>query len=382
MFYIVTMATASGDLAAALSALRVRWGDAAPRTTTAVVGSLALEPLPEVEGLPGPPDRLTGLEPAFRTGFAALDAILGSTGVPRSGSVALAGAGSAGVTTLALRLAAEAQGGGAIIAWIDVGRSFDPVEAIARGVRVEWLAVLVPDTLDEGLAMAGDLLASRTVDLLVLDLPTGRSAGRSAGLSAGRAAVAARIDRLTALARRAGALLVVIEPPGSASRQGSSARSAAGEGAHLRLELARRAWIHLGRDVVGLKTEAVIARNRRGPPGRRAELRILYAEGGDRDACLLRDPLLDEMTIDEATRPGDATPPPLLAPPPAPARPGAIRAIGHVPVGPGGHRRPALDGRGRHRRESGRAQPRRAAGDAAGDRSSARPRGNLPRSLP
>ena len=368
------MATTPHDLATALSALRVRWGDAAPRARPEVVGSLAMESVPDSLEQPGLPNRLTGLEPAFRTGFAALDAILGSAGVPRSGSVALAGSGSAGVTTLALRLVAEAQVGGAIVVWVDVSRSFDPVEAVARGVRTEWLAVLVPTTLDEGLAMAGDLLASRTVDLLVLDLPAGRSSGRTA--------VASRIDRLTALARHAEALLLLIEPPGSTTRQGSSPPQAIGDTAHLRLELTRRAWVYLGRDVVGLLAEAVIARNRRGPPGRRAELRILYAEGGDRDACLLRDCLLDEMTIDETTRPGDATPPPLLAPSPASARPGAIRAIERVTAGAGRHRRPAVDGRDRHRREPGRAQPRGAEGDAAGERSSARPRGVLPRPFP
>ena len=30
----------------------------------------------------------------------------------------------------------------------------------------------------------------------------------------------------------------------------------------------------------------MVARNRAGPPGRRATLRILYADGGARDACL------------------------------------------------------------------------------------------------
>ena len=47
-----------------------------------------------------------------------------------------------------------------------------------------------------------------------------------------------------------------------------------------------------------------VARNRFGPPGRRAELRILYAEGGERDRCLARDDLLRDDS-------------PSLPPPPA-----------------------------------------------------------------
>ena len=71
------------------------------------------------------------------TGFAALDAILGPGGIPRLASVAFRGDHSSGKTTLALRLAAEAQAGGAIVAYLDLARSFDPVEAVARGVRLE-----------------------------------------------------------------------------------------------------------------------------------------------------------------------------------------------------------------------------------------------------
>ena len=62
------------------------------------------------------------------------------------------------------------------MAWLDLSRSFDPVEAVARGVRLEWLVVITPETLDEGLAIGGALLAGRSVDLLVLDLPGGRLA--------------------------------------------------------------------------------------------------------------------------------------------------------------------------------------------------------------
>ena len=88
----------------------------------------------------------------IRTGFAALDAILGPGGLPRSASVAIRGTGSSGRTTLSLRVAAEAQAQGSVVAWLDLSRSFDPVEAVARGVRLEWLVVITPASLDEGLS--------------------------------------------------------------------------------------------------------------------------------------------------------------------------------------------------------------------------------------
>ena len=140
---------------------------------------------------------------------------------------------------------------------------------------LDWLVVLTPDTLDEGLSIAGALLAGRSVDLLVIDLPPRPDPGTTA------AKVADRLRRLAALARRSETLLVALEPPGLAA----GLATAVAESTGLRLELARRSWIRLGRDVVGQQAEVTVARNRFGPPGRRAELRILYAEGGERDSA-------------------------------------------------------------------------------------------------
>ncbi|HEV7809490.1 MAG TPA: hypothetical protein VGO64_02730, partial [Candidatus Limnocylindrales bacterium] len=281
------MASLSPDVSAALASLQTRWGAAAPR----VVGALATAPLP-VEP-PDDPSELapspageprTGVERVVRTGFPALDAIVGPGGLPRSASVALRGAPSSGATTLALRLVAEAQADGAIVAWLDVAQALDPVEAAARGVALDWLVVLTPASLDEGLSIAGMLLAARSVDVLVIDLPPRPNAGTTP------AKVADRLRRLAALARRAETLLVALEPPGLVA----GLATAVAESTGLRLELRRRSWIRLGRDVVGQRTEALVARTRYGPPGRRAELRILYAEGGERDRCLRRPDLLHE----------------------------------------------------------------------------------------
>lgn len=397
------MTDLSPDVTAALASLRTRWGAAAPRrfgesvdgtlggSVGEVVGSLATVPLPGEEELPGagPAVRPRPIDEdrVVRTGFAALDAVLGPGGVPRSAALALRGDASSGKTTLALRLAAEAQAAGSIVAWVDLGRSLDPVEAVARGVRLEWLVVLEPATLEEALAMAGALVAGRAVDLLLVDLPAerGNPSARAAPARTSRPSprpgrdgrrppsVADRLGRLAALARRSGVLLVVLEPPGLPI----PVSSAIAESTGLRLELARRSWIRLGRDVVGQRTEVVVARNRFGPPGRRAELRILYAEGGDRDACLLREPLLTYAPAIPQPRTHDrATPPPPLAASPPPPRPGpsdgppGLRLVPHRPARP---RRPALDERDRPRREPGGPRPRRPARDAAGDRQSPRP---------
>ncbi|MEO7663596.1 MAG: hypothetical protein ABIV26_00595 [Candidatus Limnocylindrales bacterium] len=382
------MSSLSPDVTTALATLRSRWGAAAPRTGGEVAGALALAPAPALDpgraGDPADPDASPGIEaglpdPAriFSTGFADLDAILGPGGLPRGMGLSLRGDLSSGRTTIALRLAAEAQAAGGIVAWMDLADAFDPVEAVSRGIQPEWLVVLTPGDPEEGLAIAGSLLAGRTVDLLVLDLPA---------RPPGAARFADRLGRLAALARRAGISLLVLEPPGLAS----PVTAAVGEGTGIRLELARRSWIHLGRDVVGQATDVLVARNRAGPPGRRATLRILYADGGDRDACLRLEPLLTDgppirllaapvhapVPVPGTSR--HATPPPLssTAPPgPRPAAP-ALRLVAGGTHRPG---RPALDRRNGPGRGSPGEGARRPARDAAGIGAPARARSDLPR---
>jgi RecA/RadA recombinase len=362
------MTTPRGDVDAALAGLQARWGAAAPR----VVGALALAPAVALS------DEQPRYEPSLddsrviHTGFAALDAILGPGGLPKSASVAIRGDGSSGRTTLSLRVAAEAQAQGSVVAWLDLSRSFDPVEAVARGIRLEWLVVITPASLDEGLSIAGSLLTGRSVDMLVLDLPGGRLAKTDKP-----ARVADRLHRLAALARRAETLLLILDAPGLAG----GLATAVAESTGIRLELARRSWVRLGRDVVGQRTEALVAHNRHGPPGRKATLRILYAEGGERDACLAHDALLidtldappihipheapDRKTHDHATSPPLR---PASAPPP-----GAGPTLRALPDRPARARRPAVGPGAGHRRRPDRSSAGRPARHAAGERPSTRP---------
>jgi recombination protein RecA len=269
---------------------------------------------------------------------------------------------SSGKTTLALRLCAEAQSRGAVVAYLDPAGTFDPVEAVARGVDLSWLVVLSPAHLDEGLAMAAALLQARAVDLLVVDLCGARLSRRSDdrrsddrrsddrrsddrrsdGRRGGRERAEA-IRRLTALARLSGALVVVLEP----ASLGGALDGALVESSGLRLELARSAWIRLGREVVGQRVEVLVAKNRYGPPGRQVQLEILYADGTDRDGCLARRELLHpNAPFQEGFR--DASPPSRLATSPAPPGAGHLEL---VPIRAGHPRRPAVGPGDRARRE-------------------------------
>ncbi|MCU0506362.1 MAG: DNA recombination/repair protein RecA [Chloroflexi bacterium] len=385
------------DRLATFAELRSRWGAAAPRPAVEVFGALAVAPLPAGPpgapgtdphrvptgapgrpvplpggaALPAPaprPDR-SGIGAVVPTGFAALDALLGAGGLPRPLTATLAGDPGSGRTTLALRVAAEAQAAGCLVAYVDAARSLDPVEAAARGVRLDELVVVAPPGAAEGIDLGAELLRSGSVDVLFVDLPDrpGRPGDR----------LPDRLLRLAAIGRRSGALLVLLQPPGLPPR----AVGALAEASGLRLRLRRRAWIRLGREVVGQRTEVVVEKERAGPPGRRAELRILYAEGGARDRCLLRDDLLHDRDAIDPHAPSA----PRLA---GPAH--RARAIAHGPLGArdrdagrrvGGDgaglgsdrpRRDAVDGRAGPRRQPGGAGDGRPARDAARERAPAR----------
>jgi RecA/RadA recombinase len=369
------MATPPTDLVSALATLRSRWGAAAPGYAGEVVGALATVPASADPEADPRAHESPAVDPAriFSTGFAELDAILGPGGVPRGMGVALRGDASSGRTTLALRLAAEAQAAGGIVAWLDLAAALDPVEAVARGIDPAWLVVVTPADPDEGLAIAGSLLSGRAVDLLVIDLPN-RQPARSRP-----APFADRLGRLAALARRAGITLLVLEP----ARLPDSVASAIGEATGIRLELSRRSWIRLGRDVVGQRTEVMVARNRAGPPGRRATLRILYADGGERDACLRRDGLLADSSpsmapVVSVPEKRNATPPS-----PSPTSPPRLReaapVLRLVATGAGRPGRPAMVERDRPRRGSDRSGARRPARAAAGVGASTGAGSDLPR---
>ena len=179
-------------------------------------------------------------------------------------------------------------------------------------MRPEWLVVLMPADLEEALAMAGSLLAARTVDLLVVDLPDGRDP------AVARARVGDRLGRLAALGSAGG-------HAARAARAGDAravARRRGRGGERAPAGAPPEGWIRLGRDVVGRRSEVTVARNRYGPPGRRADLEILYADGGVRDACLRRDGLLDGLA---ATTVGATAGPEPLAPPGGARRPSGTR---------------------------------------------------------
>jgi recombination protein RecA len=286
------------DVTDTLSTLRERWGSgivrqgfgviegtagrhaatgrhpAADRDAAVSMGALALAPLPRDAGRPDGPLATPDIGPDAThtsTGFRALDGLIG--GLPRQGTIAFVGGPSSGATTLTLRAVAEAQATGAIVAWLDLPGRFDPLEAAERGVDLRWLVVVRPTQPTDGLRIVGTLLASRSIDLLVLDLPS-RLPASQAGL----------VRQLTAQARRVGGRVLAV---GSGSLT-PGVRDALAESSHLRLALAHRDWLRVGREVVGQRVTVTVEKDRTGAPGRATDIEIRYQPDGERRAAVGR----------------------------------------------------------------------------------------------
>lgn len=266
-------------LGSALARLESRWGSAAVRIGARaedrpqVHGALALAPSPEVASLTPLSSPVPLGDEVLSTGFPALDAALGVGGLPRGATAAFRGPRSSGKTALALHLIAQAQAHGAIAAFLDLARIFDPLEAAGRGVDLRWLLILRPADADEGFSLAGALLSGRQIDLLVADLPHRLPLRHEAA-----------IRRLAAHARRTGIRFIVLEP----SSLSPSFHGALAEVSGLRLELEQRAWLRFGRDVVGRRVAVNVAKNRFGLPGRTTELEIHYLQDGEHAAAIER----------------------------------------------------------------------------------------------
>ena len=298
------------SLGTALARLESRWGHAAVRVgarqgdAQRVHGALALAPAADSELDSVARSPLTPLgDEVLSTGFPRLDAALGVGGLPRGVTASLRGPRSSGKTALALHLIAQAQARGGIAAFLDLGRIFDPLEAAGRGVDLRWLLILRPQDADEGFALAGALLSGRQVDLLVVDLPHQLPLRHEAA-----------IRRLAAHARRMQVRCVVLEP----ETLSQSVHGAVAESSGLRLELEQRAWLRLGRDVVGRRLAVTVAKNRFGPPGRITEVEIRYLHDGEHAAAADRfgvaDPAAaerfipaDRIVLDGTRRPHSLT---------------------------------------------------------------------------
>jgi recombination protein RecA len=218
------------------------------------------------------------------TGSIAVDAALGIGGFPRGRICEIYGPESSGKTTIALQVVAQAQKAGGMAAFIDVEHALDPIYARKLGVDVDNLLVSQPDFGEQALEITGALIASGSIDVLVVDsvaalVPKaeldGEMGDNHMGLQARLMSQAMR--KLTGVVSKSNTCLVFINQIREkiGVMFGNPETTTGGRAlkfySSVRIDIRRIAAIKDGDNVIGNRTKVKVVKNKLAAPFREAD---------------------------------------------------------------------------------------------------------------